>query len=616
MRFFEAQNQARRQTWRLLLLYAAAMLLTVAALTWVCGWLFPSRTDNTDKYVYTALAWTALMVGASVYRSRQLAAGGGAGVAEALGGERLRSRDAVGAQRRLVNVVEEMALAAQLPVPKIYLLPDGSINAFAAGTAADNAVIGITRGALQQLDRAELQAVVAHEFSHIANGDMRLNMRLTGLLFGLQLITWFGRNLMAGEFGDRDDRLKTSDNDEGRGNNVVSTAAGCLLFAPYLLVGGMLMLVGSLGSLFAGWIQAAICRQREYLADASAVQFTRQSDGMVGALRKTAVAPLHRLRSWHAPEYAHFMFGSVREPDIFDKLAATHPATLARIRRLNPFRAREWAAEIEQAESLKLFDSGNWFALAAGRSEADWRDAEAEAAEHEAAQRSDAMRRHIERFRPDRAACSEAWQRQAPRAWRSAAADNERVPLLLGVMLGGAEGIPAEQVRQWTQRNPVREETLARLQQQRLPAAYYADVVETLLPHAAAEQALPDLCAQAQTLFAANAAPSLMQGCAWLLLDAYGACGGAVDGRDNAAAQIAAFGLLALPPSFQTASKPIPQTAWQTLQQALHSAAQLPERERRQIIADCQAHAATADVLAADAWLHVLRVALDIHTEF
>lgn len=612
MRFFEAQTQARRHTWRLLWLYVAALLLTVAALTWVCGWLFPRGGSHTAYYVYTALLWTVLMVGASIYRTRRLMAEGGAGVAKALGGTRLHNRNVAGLERRLVNVVEEMALAAMLPVPKIYLLPDSSINAFAAGTAADDAVIGMTRGALQQLDRAELQAVVAHEFSHIANGDMRLNMRLTGWLFGLQLVGLCGRHIFFGSTDSNDDDSQEKESGEMLRQKAEEATAGCLLLLPFMLAGCALMLVGGIGSLLAGWIQAAICRQREYLADASAVQFTRQSEGMVGALRKIAVSPLHRLRSWHAPEYAHFMFGSVREPDIFDKLAATHPDTLSRIRRLNPFRAREWADEIKRAETLHLFDSGNWLAFAAARREAGWHDAETEAGARDALQRSQNMRGRIERFRPDAVARSEAWQRQAPRAWRSAAADSERMPLLLGVMLAGADGIPEGLVRQWVRENPLREETLARLQQQRLPAAYYADVVETLLPQAAADEVLPELHTQAQALFAANAAPSLMQGCAWLLLDAYGGCPADAAANDSSAAEIGAFGTLALPPSLQTAATAIPQAAWQALQQALHAAAQLPEHERRRIIADSQRLAAAAEPLSADTWLHLLRVALDV----
>ncbi|MDO5639432.1 MAG: M48 family metalloprotease [Neisseria sp.] len=616
MRFFEAQKQARRQSVRLVLLYAAALLLSVAALTWVTGWLFPGDTDNTAKYAYTASAWLALMLGASVYRLRQLS-GGGWVVAEALGGERLLAHEADRQQRRLINVVEEMALAAMLPVPKIYLLPDAGINAFAAGTSPENAVIGITRGALRQLDRAELQAVVAHEFSHIANGDMLLNMRLTGWLFGLQLVGVCGRHLFFDGAGGGDG-LAHKKSDEALKKEAEEAVAGCLLLMPYMLVGGTLMLVGGLGSLLAGWIQAAICRQREYLADASAVQFTRQTDGMVGALHKIAVAPVHRLQSWHAAEYAHFMFGSVREPDILDKLAATHPATIERIRRLSPFRARDLADEIGAAESLRLVGYEGLFAFGGAGGKADWDDAEADAAMLEAEQRAEAMRRRIEAFRPGMAARTAEWQRQAPNAWRSAAADGERLPLLLACMLAGVDGIPADLQQQWAKHNPLRAETLARLQQKPLPAAYYIDVLESMLPHAAADELLPALCAEAQQLFAANRAPSLMQGCVWLLLQAYAGCRNvenrpAQEKSGNDTAQIAAFAALVLPVSFQTASVNIPQAAWQSLQTALDDAAGRPEAVRRQILADCSRYAETAnDRLRADALLHTLGVSLGV----
>ena len=169
---------------------------------------------------------------------------------------------------------------------------------------------------------------------------------------------------------------------------------------------------------FGNLIKAAASRQREFLADASAVQFTRQTEGMVGALHKIAVLPRQRLHSWHAAEYAHFMFGSIHEPDIFDKLAATHPATIERIRRLSPFRARQLADEIDHAAAGGMQYEG-WLGFAQVRREASWADAEAEALENEHEARAAAMRRRIEAFRPGAATRSAAWQRTAPRARRS-----------------------------------------------------------------------------------------------------------------------------------------------------------------------------------------------------
>mgnify|MGYP002139115387 FL=1 len=193
----------------------------------------------------------------------------------------------------MLNVVEEMAIASGVRLPKIYILPDDCLNAFAAGMTQRDAVIGITRGALDSFNRNELQAVVAHEFSHILNGDMRRNMQLCGALYGLQMITSLGRLFFDG------DGLTSKSRDSFN--------------LPTVFLGAILICLGFAGSLAAGWIQAAISRQREYLADASAVQFTRQSDGLASALYKVATAPKRRLHSPHAAEYAHFMFEGVHE---------------------------------------------------------------------------------------------------------------------------------------------------------------------------------------------------------------------------------------------------------------------------------------------------------------
>lgn len=334
----------------------------------------PEEFHTLKNYLIIAASFAGVMLAASWYRLRSLSEGGHV-VAKALGGERIYPRKATTpAERRVLNVVEEMALASMMLLPKVYLLPDSSINAFAAGMGGKDAVIGITQGAVNNLNRAELQAVIAHEFSHILNGDTRLNMRLTGWLFGLQMIEVLGKYLMFGTHFQISGNKKTI---EEEANTVV---AGCLVSMPFTLLGLMFRIIGGLGALLAGWIQAAICRQREYLADASAVQFTRQTEGMVGALHKVAIAPRHRLHSWHAAEYAHFMFGSIYEPDIFDKLAATHPKIIDRIRRLSPYRARQFAEEVAAAEWLgEKQPYEGVFALVNARKEDAWAAAEAEA---------------------------------------------------------------------------------------------------------------------------------------------------------------------------------------------------------------------------------------------
>lgn len=616
MRFFKGQAQARRYTLWLVWLYVAALSLTVAALTWVLG-LFLREGAGVLQYGLIAAAWSALMLGASAWRLRELS-GGGEVVAEALEGARLYA-PASAAERRLMNVVEEMALAAMMPVPKVYLLPDGSINAFAAGTTPANAVIGVTRGALQQLDRAQLQAVVAHEFSHIANGDMRLNMRLTGWLFGLQLITVCARWLMFGtDLLDYRQKGRLKPRRDTSANEAEAAVAGCMVSLPLTFLGGLLMLIGGLGNVLAGWIQAAICRQREFLADASAVQFTRQTEGMVGALHKIAVLPRQRLHSWHAAEYAHFMFGSIHEPDIFDKLAATHPATIERIRRLSPFRARQLADEIGHVAAGGMQYEG-WLGFAQVRREASWADAEAEALENEHEARAAAMRRRIEAFRPGAAARSAAWQRTAPRAWRSAAGDGERLPLLAGLMLAGEAGVPEALGQQWLLRNPLRQDTLARLVQHMPAPADYIDTLDEMLPQAAADEMLAELWQDADAAFTANEQPTLMQACVWLLLRVYAGAknaegqGGGVQGD---ATEIAAFTAEVLAAPLQTASVRLSQQCWQNIQTALNDAAALPEPERRRILADCiQIAEASPDLLRAQTWLYTLRVAWDLPSE-
>ena len=219
-----------------------------------------------------SLGTLALIGGGSLYRVASLA-GGGHSVAEMMGGRPLSSQTTDPDERKILNVVEEMAIAAGTPVPPVYLLEqEDGINAFAAGYAPGDAVIGVTRGCIQDLTRDELQGVIAHEFSHILNGDMRLNIRLIGALYGILLISmtgWiiFRSTAYGNSYGSRRDG-------DRRGSN------------PWPLVGLALYVLGYIGVFFGNLIKAAVSRQREFLADASAVQFTRNPDGIAGALKK------------------------------------------------------------------------------------------------------------------------------------------------------------------------------------------------------------------------------------------------------------------------------------------------------------------------------------------
>jgi Zn-dependent protease with chaperone function len=213
---------------------------------------------------------------------------GGATVARALGGVRLATQESDPGRRRLVNVVEEMALAARIPAPQVFVLPgERGINAFAAGHTPEDAAVGITAGALECLDRDELQAVIGHEFSHILNGDMALNTRLVAWLYGLMAVNGFARNLMQ------------------RGRKARSLRL--------IMFGAAMWLVGSAGLLAGRLLQAAVSRRREHLADASAVQFTRNPEALKSAfLAMAATASGSRIESSAAPELAHLFFASAR----------------------------------------------------------------------------------------------------------------------------------------------------------------------------------------------------------------------------------------------------------------------------------------------------------------
>lgn len=314
MNFFEQQAVARRTSARLVFLMAVAIagiVLAVDAVVWVA-------TQSPELVLFATLSSVAVIALGSLYRIASLG-GGGEPVAQQLGGTLVPESTTEPGLRRLRNVVEEIAIASGVPVPKVYVLEhEAGINAFAAGYSTSDAVIAVTRGALDRLNRDELQGVVAHEFSHILNGDMRLNIRLVGVLFGILMIGLIGRKILEhGRFG-------------GRGKNI-----GAILVAALVA-----MLIGYVGLFFGRMIKAGVSRTREKLADASAVQFTRQTQGLSGALKK--IGGLHdgsRLNQRSdAEEVSHMLFGDgVGFDQLFaGNLFATHPPLLERIRALEP----------------------------------------------------------------------------------------------------------------------------------------------------------------------------------------------------------------------------------------------------------------------------------------
>ena len=344
MDFFQHQDEARRQTGRLVLLFAGAVVAIVIAVYLVVIGVFvlvddtqrarPDVVSVVDLWQPSYLLATALGVGTvilagSLYRTATLATGGKS-VADLLGGRLLASSTHDWRERRLLNVVEEMALASGSPVPPVYILESESdVNAFAAGFAPADAVIGITRGAVNNLTRDELQGVIAHEFSHILNGDMRLNIRLIGVLHGILLLSMIGyvvmRMLMNANTSSRSGS-RSSSNDKKDGG-------GGILLAIFL-IGLGLYIIGYVGVFFGHLIKSAVSRQREYLADASAVQFTRLPSGIADALKKLGAIG-SRIKSPQAEQASHMYFGNGMKAS-FLQMLATHPPLVDRIRRLEP----------------------------------------------------------------------------------------------------------------------------------------------------------------------------------------------------------------------------------------------------------------------------------------
>lgn len=336
MNFFEAQDDARRRTKWLVLYFILAVIGVIVAVYGVVA-LAMTYTGAGNPlmpgvFLVTAFATGGVMGTGSLFKSMQLS-GGGSVVARDMGARQVDFHTTDTDERRLVNVVEEMAIASGVPVPEIWIMDDElGINAFAAGTEPGNAVVAVTRGCLQRLSRDELQGVVAHEFSHILNGDMRLNMRLMGLLFGILMISMIGRTMFhALRFVNV--RGSSRDN-KGSGGIVIAI----------LLAGVGLMIVGSIGVFFGRLIQAAISRQREYLADASAVQFTRNTDGIAGALKKIGGQQYgSKINAAKAAEASHLFFS---DGGMFSFGLATHPPLELRIKALE----QSWDGEFVATE--------------------------------------------------------------------------------------------------------------------------------------------------------------------------------------------------------------------------------------------------------------------------
>lgn len=353
MNFFQRQTDARRASRQLVVLFVLAVIAVVAAVDTVLFTVLASLQPGSAGFALPTAEWmkahsgvvivtTLSVIGviglSSLYKTSMLNGGGGV-VARSLGGVRVSADTTDPLQRRLLNVVEEMAIASGVPMPEVYLLEqEAGINAFAAGHNPANAAVAVTRGALAKLNRAELQGVIAHEFSHVLNGDMRLNVRLMGLLFGLLVIALIARTVL---------RIAP----RGRSGGKKDGGIAFILAAAFVV-----LIVGYVGLFFGRLIQAAVSRSRESLADASAVQFTRDPGGLRGALVKIgAAAEGSQIGNPEVEEVAHMLFA----PGI-KRLFATHPQLQDRLKAIDPgfdpaefaqARAQLMKANVEAAEA-------------------------------------------------------------------------------------------------------------------------------------------------------------------------------------------------------------------------------------------------------------------------
>jgi Zn-dependent protease with chaperone function len=352
MDFFEQQDKARGKTGTLIIYFCLAVICIIVAIFALFSVVFQQAED------FNHMAWTvelALMTGAGTLIVVTLASlgriaslsSGGVVVANALGGKLIAPNTKDLFERRIRNVVEEMAIASGTSVPPVYLMEEEGINAFAAGFSPRDAVIGITRGCATKLTRDQLQGVVAHEFSHILNGDMRMNIRLTGILFGIVFLARIGEIMLYSGRGSR--YRRRSKDDSGAG---------------LAMLGIGLVAIGLIGGFFGSLIRAAVSRQREFLADASAVQFTRNPEGIGGALKRIGgFSSGSNVMVPGAKDFSHMFFGSAVK-NIF----ATHPPLPVRIRRIEPNwnntypntdKISEKVSEVSNLAGISGFSSGH-----------------------------------------------------------------------------------------------------------------------------------------------------------------------------------------------------------------------------------------------------------------
>ncbi len=339
MNFFKDQEIAKKKTRKLVALFLASVVATGAALTLVVGYVFSISQQSQSSAAYEPIdLWANIdlllilfsivcltIIGATFFKIISLGKGGSY-VAELLGATPVKRENSDPALKKYINIVEEMSIASGCPVPKIYVMEkETSINAFAAGYEIDDCIICVTRGAIEKLNRDELQGVVAHEFSHIFNGDMKLSIKLIGYLFGLLILTQIGRLIL------HSGRYRTSSRRSKDGNGI-------------MFVGLAFLVIGGIGYLLGSLIKSSISKQREFLADASAVQFTRNPFGIGGALLKIEkLIEGSTIMASKSEEVSHLFFGAPMKMSF-----ASHPSLKDRLMRIYP--NKKW----EQIEKMEV----------------------------------------------------------------------------------------------------------------------------------------------------------------------------------------------------------------------------------------------------------------------
>lgn len=353
MNFFEHQEIARTYSRRLIFLFILSTLAMCSIINISIALGFHYYPNFLGFQASPAFQWKfhlvstgftlAIIIGGFIYQSYRLSLTGGISLALDLGAKNITYEDSSLPEKKLLNVVEEMAIASGLPVPEVFVLDEDGINAFAAGLKNKDAVICVTRGAVETLSRDELQGVIAHEFSHIFNGDMGLNMKIISVIFGLMLLSAVGRFLLRpmGRSSRRD------------------RSSGLLVIAGILLV-----VVGSVGTFFGRMIQAALSRQREFLADASAVQYTRNPEGIAGALKKIGGWSYEGLvEHQFADQMSHFFIVAALKSKV-SGIFATHPPLVERIKRIDP----RFTGHFEETKSMSGKQQAEDFVSKPGKS--------------------------------------------------------------------------------------------------------------------------------------------------------------------------------------------------------------------------------------------------------